>query len=260
MFKYHKFLLEHKFWGKSIPEFLSWLDSKSSKIFVILDSETTGLPSDPHEIQLTQLSCLVVSYDYKNNSFNEIDSFDKKIKLTKNTLSLMKDKESRISKVLSFNHYGKKGIEYHNEESVLEEFFEFIGQYNDPILIIQNAEFDMRYLNTRNPIVRFNNEVLDTKQVLQLFYLPLLQKLAETDKEYFNMINKIGTSDRDSGLISSSMSKIGPALGINMSGYHDALTDCRLTLQMLRKIISFLYDNQNIDIKKYQSERIKTKK
>jgi hypothetical protein len=33
------------------------------------------------------------------------------------------------------------------------------------------------------------------------------------------MIVKIGTSSRDNGLISSSLSKLGPALGINMSGY-----------------------------------------
>ncbi len=254
--KYIKFLLEHKFWGKTIPEFLTWLDSKSDKHWVILDTETTGLPSDPYDIQLTQVSCLVVKYNSKTNTFEEVDSFDKKIKLTSKTLSLMKRTDSRIAKVLSFNHYGKSGLKYHEEENVLSDFFDFISQYDNPMLIIQNAEFDMRYLNIRNPIVKFDNEVLDTKQVLQLFYLPTLQKLSETDEKSATMVSKIGTSNRDNGLISSSMSKVGPALGINMTGYHDALTDCKLAMQMIQKVIDFLRENQNVDIKKYQGKRI----
>lgn len=254
--KYIKFLLEHKFWGKTIPEFLTWLDSKSDKHWVILDTETTGLPSDPYDIQLTQVSCLVVKYNSKTNTFEEVDSFDKKIKLTSKTLSLMKRTDSRIAKVLSFNHYGKGGLKYHEEENVLSDFFDFISQYDNPMLIIQNAEFDMRYLNIRNPIVKFDNEVLDTKQVLQLFYLPTLQKLSETDEKSATMVSKIGTSNRDNGLISSSMSKVGPALGINMTGYHDALTDCKLAMQMIQKVIDFLRENQNVDIKKYQGKRI----
>jgi DNA polymerase III alpha subunit (gram-positive type) len=253
-----KFIIEHKFWDKSIPEFLNWSKSKSNRYWIFLDTETTGLKSDPYEIQLTQVSCIVCKFNFENNSFVEVDTFNKKIKLTGKTLSLIKNTESRIKKVLSFNHYGKSGIEYHDEKNVLEDFFKFISKYNNPILVIQNAEFDMRFINTRNSGVKFNNEVLDTKQVLQLFYLPTLQKLAETNEFYNKIIDKIGTSDRDNGLISSSLSKIGPVLGINMSGYHDALIDCRLTMQMFQGIIDLLKQHQDLDISKYQSDRIKT--
>lgn len=51
---------------------------------------------------------------------------------------------------------------------------------------------------------------------------------------------------------------IGPALNINMSGYHDALVDCRLMIQMFSKMIAFLKEHQNVDITKYQMERIRT--
>ena len=251
-------LLEHKFWGKSISDFLYWFKLKSENYFVIIDTETTGLPNDTYEVQLTQISCLVIKYNYTSNSFNEIDKYNKKLKLTPETLSLSKNK-TRIPKVLSFNHYGQKDIKYFDEKDTLKDFYNFLNKYDNSILIIQNAEFDMRYLNIRS-LNKFDNEVIDTKQILQLFYLPLIQKLSENDINYTNLIKKIGTSDRDNGLISSSMGKIGPALGINMSGYHDALTDCRITAEMLQKIIQFLKDNQNIDIKKYQYQRINTKK
>lgn len=260
MVRYLQFIKEHKLWGKDNEQFLEWLKDKSRKYFVIIDTETTGLRSDPYEIQLTQVSCLVIKYNFEQNTFSEIDSFDKKIKLTPETISLMNNPTTRIKKVLSFNHYDNPGIEYHEEGSVLEEFFEMISKYDNPILVIQNAEFDMTFLNTRNPIVKFDNEVIDTKQVAQLFYLPTLQKLAETDEKARLMVNKIGTSDRDNGLISSSLSKIGPALNIDMTNYHDALTDCRLALKMFQGMVEFLKQNKNVDIRKYQGERIMTKK
>ena len=258
MIKYYNFILEHRFWGKSIPEILEWIKSKSNRYWILLDTETTGLPSDPYEVQLTQISCIVVKYNFDSNTFEEVDSYNKKLKLSDTSLGLMKNPTNRIKKVLSFNHYGQKGIQFHDEGESLEDFFKFISKYNNPILVIQNAEFDMRFINTRNSGVKFNNEVLDTKQVLQLFYLPTLQKLAETNDFYKKMIDKIGTSDRDNGLISSSLSKIGPVLGINMSGYHDALIDCRLTMQMFQGIIDLLKQHQDLDISKYQSDRIKT--
>jgi len=260
MVRYLQFIKEHKLWGKDNEQFLEWLKEKSKKYFVILDCETTGLRSDPYEIQLTQVSCLVVKYNFEQNTFTEVDSFDKKIELTPETVLLMKDPKTRIKNVLSFNHYDKPGIKYHEESSVLEEFFEMISKYDNPILVIQNAEFDMTFLNTRNPIVKFDNEVIDTKQVAQLFYLPTLQKLAETDDKYRSMVNNIGTSDRDNGLISSSLSKIGPALNIDMTNYHDALTDCRLALKMFQGMVELLKQNKNVDIRKYQGERIMTKR
>lgn len=70
--------------------------------------------------------------------------------------------------------------------------------------------------------------------------------------------NKLAEEPRDNGLISSSMSKIGPVLNVNMQGYHDALTDCRLMMQMYQKMVDILKQNKRIDIMKYQVDRIKT--
>ena len=111
-------------------------------------------------------------------------------------------------------------------------------------------------LNVRIGNKKFNNEVLDTKDLIQLYYLPCIQKLSEKNDEYLKLVNKIGTSVRDNGLISSSLSKIGPALDIDMTNYHDALSDCRITIILLEKIINFLKMNDTVDISKYQHERI----
>lgn len=254
--EYLEFITEHKLYGKSIKDMLKLIEEKSKKYWVILDSETTGLPSNEYDVQLTQLSGIVVKFNFENNTFDEVDVFNKKIKLTDNTKGQMKD-HSNIKRILSFNHYGQK-TQFHDEKETLKEFQNFIKQYDNPIFIIQNAEFDMRYLNTRGD-VRFRNEVIDTKQLLQYFYLPTLQKLSETDDTYKDLVNTIGISSRDNGLISSSLSKVGPALGINMNGYHDALVDCRLLSEMFSKVIIFLKENSNTDIKSYQYNRLKSK-
>lgn len=258
MKNFNQFIIEHKFWGKSIPEFLDWLKDKSQKEWVWIDTETTGLRGPKLE-QLTQVAAISTHYDFNSNTIKETGSFNKKIKLTDETKSQYQSPESRIKWVLSFNHYGQKGTKYFTEDDTLSDFYNWVAQMDQVMFVIQNAEFDMKMLNVRSP-KKFTNEVIDTKQLIQLFYLPTLQKLAETENEFAEMVKKIGTSDRDNGLISSSMGKVGPALGINMSGYHDALTDVRIMMEMFCKIIDFLNQHQSVDISKYQAERIMTKR
>ena len=246
---------ENKMWYKTISEILNWLDSKSTTPWIWIDTETSGL-GGPKKQQLTQVSAIATQYDFNSNSFIELDTYDQKIKLTDDIKSRYNSPGDTSRRILSFNHYGSGQYKWRNEEEVVNEFFNWLERYEPCLFVAQNAGFDMNMLSGRFGH-KINNEVFDTKMLIQLYYLPLIQKLAETDIKYKELINFIGTSSRDNGLISSSLSKIGPALGLNMSGYHDALTDCRLTLNMYSKIVNFLKENQSVDIMKYQAERIK---
>ena len=258
-FKYNQGIVEslneNKMWYKTIPQILEWLESKSKMPWLFIDTETTGL-GGPKQQQLTQVSALATDYSFQSNTFNELGLFDEKIKLTDETKSKFGTPEDKTKWVLGFNHYGSGKYKYKNEQEILDKFFDWTGNYEPCLFIAQNAGFDMAMLAGRYGH-KIKNEVFDTKMLIQLYYLPLLQALAETDSKYKEMIDFIGTSSRDGGLISSSMSKVGPALGINMTNYHDALTDCRITIQMYQKMFDFLKQNQEVDIMKYQSERIK---
>lgn len=185
-----------------------------------------------------------------------MDTFDEKIKLTPETKSKFKDPKDRTKHILSYNRYGQGSYKYKNEKDIIDKFFNWLNEYHPNIVVFQNAIFDMSMLGGRYHH-KINSKIFDTKDLIRFQYLPLLQKLAESDTQYQKLISQIGTSDRDGGLLSSSMSKIGPALNINMSGYHDALTDCRITMNMFQKLIEFLKLHQNEDIQKYQTERIK---
>lgn len=249
-------LNENKMWYKTIPQILEWIDSKSNMSWVFIDTETTGL-GGPKQQQLTQVSAIATEYDFVSNSFKELDTYDEKIKLTSDIKSRYTTPGDSSRKILSFNHYGSGGYKYKEESDIVEDFFSWIDKYSPLLAVAQNASFDMNMLAGRSG-KKITFEVFDTKILIQLYYLPLIQKLAETDSKYSEMVSFIGTSARDNGLISSSMAKIGPALGITMDNYHDAITDCRITIEMYRKIVDFLKENQNIDISKYQNDRIRT--
>ena len=249
-------LNENKMWYKTIPQILEWIDSKSNMPWVWIDTETTGL-GGPSKQQLTQVSAIATEYDFTNNSFRELDSYDEKIKLTSDIKSRYDEPGDSSRKILSFNHYGSGGYKYKEESDIVEDFFTWIDKYSPLLAVAQNASFDMNMLAGRSG-KKIKFEVFDTKMLIQLYYLPLLQKLAETDSKYSELVSFIGTSARDNGLISSSMAKIGPALGLSMDNYHDAITDCRITIEMYSKIVDFLKQNQHIDISKYQNDRIRT--
>ena len=248
-------LNENKMFYKTIPEILEWIELKSNKGWIFADVETTGLGGAKKQ-QLTQVSAIATEYDFNSNTFRELGEYDQKIKLNDDTKSRYETPGDDSRKILSFNHYGDGQYTYRDEREIVDEFFTWVDQYTPFLLVAQNASFDMSMLSGRFGH-KLNNEVFDTKMLIQLYYLPLIQKLAETDTKYQELINSIGTSTRDNGLLSSSLSKIGPALGLNMTGYHDALTDCRLTMNMYLKIVDFLKENQSVDIMKYQTERIK---
>lgn len=260
---FNDFIFEHKLHTNQIG-LLNYIDKISkNNLFIFVDTETTGLGGFKKQ-QLTQISAIAYEYNFNRNSLKKVGDFNKKIKISDDMINRLEDPKDNIKDILKFNGYDKKIIgdsEYYDELDTIKEFKNWISnlEYNlKPILIMQNAYFDMNMLVGRGR-EKITHEVLDTKQILQLFVIPIVQKLAENNSEYVEILIKIGRSERDFGLINSSMSKWGPFFGIDMSGYHDALTDCEITSKMFIKIIDFIKENIDLNISKYQVERIKIK-
>lgn len=248
-------LFEHKL-HKNQVQLLEYIKNLSeNKKFIFLDTETTGLGGFKKQ-QLTQISAISSTYDFNNNHFEEIDSFNKKIKLTEDIIKSRS--REQLTRILKFNRYGDRTSKYVDEKECLTEFLNWVEKNGNPLLIIQNASFDMNMLCGRSGI-KIIYPVLDTKQIIQLFVIPITQKLAEKSDYYQDILNRIGTSERDFGLINSSMSKWGPFFKINMTGYHDALTDCRITMELFKNIINYIEDNKDLNIQKYQMKRINLK-
>ena len=142
---------ENKMWYKTIPEILNWLESKSEMNWLFLDTETTGLKG-PKKDQVTQVSGIVVQYNYSANTFNELDTYDQKIKLNTDIKSRYNTPGDSSRRILSFNHYGSGQYKYKNENEVITDFFGWLDNYSPLLLVAQNAGFDMGMLSVRSGI------------------------------------------------------------------------------------------------------------
>ena len=243
---------------ETVSEYINYLDSLKNKTWVFIDTETTGLGGYKKQ-QLTQIAAVAIN----PNNYSTIDEFNQKIKLTD---EIKKDMDFQAfpgsmtrKRVLSFNRYGDriKDKKYIDEQEALNLFFNWLESNGDPLLVIQNAQFDLDMLGGRSSR-ELQYPVLDTKKILQFYIIPIYQKLSETDNKYKQILQKIGTSERDKGLVSSSMGNWAPEFGVSTEGYHDALYDCKMTIEMYKSIIKILNQNKNLDIYKYQMERIKS--
>jgi len=243
---------------KTQQELLDYLKSLNNT-FIFIDTETTGL-GGPKKKQLTQVSA--ISIDNLIGEYEELDNFDEKILLTDETKRKIEEEEITkpeysTKRILKFNRYGKgedfsiEGENYLNEKDALNNFFDWVDTFENPLFIIQNAQFDMNMLAGRSGR-KLEYLVIDTKYIIQMFIIPIFEKLSETNDKYKKILNDIGTSIRDNGLINSSMGKWGPVFNVDITGYHDALNDCRITIDFFRKLIDFIDKHKDVDIKHYQ--------
>jgi DNA polymerase III epsilon subunit-like protein len=237
-------------------ELFDWLSDRENSTFIALDTETTGLRG-PKQEQLTQVAAVAYKFNIDSLTFNEVGDYNKKIKLNTEIRAEKLLPTSRISGALKFNKYGESGGKYFDEQEVLAELKEFIDGYGDVILLIQNAPFDMPMINVRKELGGLDHEIFDTKDFFGYFLLPTLEKLAETQPEAAEILNKIGRTS--SGILpTSSLPKVSAGLGVDPNGAHDALYDCRYMVETLEKALEIVRQNQELDIMPYARPRFAT--
>jgi DNA polymerase III epsilon subunit-like protein len=240
----------------STEELFNWFNERSNHTFVALDTETTGL-AGPRMDQLTQIAAIAFSFDYDTLKFTEISRYNKKISLTPEIKALKQLPGSKIQGALKYNRYGVSGGKFEDEQVIINELVDFVGQFENTILLIQNAPFDMPMINIRAKFKKLNSEVFDTKDFFAYFLIPTLQKLSETDPNVQAVLDMFGKSS--SGKVyTSSLPKVAAGLGIDPSGAHDALYDCTYMVQTLEKALVIVRDNSEIERKEFLRPRIST--
>jgi DNA polymerase III epsilon subunit-like protein len=240
----------------STEELFNWFNERRNHTFIALDTETTGL-AGPRMDQLTQIAAIAFSFDYDTLKFTEISRYNKKISLTPEIKALKQLPGSKIQGALKYNRYGVSGGKFEDEQVIINELVDFVGQFENTILLIQNAPFDMPMINIRAKFKKLNSEVFDTKDFFAYFLIPTLQKLSETDPNVQAVLDMFGKSS--SGKVyTSSLPKVAAGLGIDPSGAHDALYDCTYMVQTLEKALVIVRDNSEIERKEFLRPRIST--
>jgi DNA polymerase III epsilon subunit-like protein len=255
--------------------FLSSLDEYSEHTWVFFDTETTGL--HPKSSQLTEIAAIAMRVS--NETLVPVGRFHRKVKLTDSTLRMLHDPKSveRIQwerdnaqartpfaapqDVLSMTRYGQSSCKFYEEQETIVSFLRFLLEYDNPLLVAQNAAFDMRMLSVRSTHKVQRCPVLDTKVILQHYFLPLLHTLASVynDVEASALLDALQVSRSDGALKhSTSLGIVASALKIDNSGWHSAMADVEMMLDVYLSVIRSISACSDIDISREYARSVIT--
>lgn len=207
--------------GLSYSQMKAELDNLRDSTFIYFDTETMGF--DPEFDQITQIGFDSVSY--QDGKEGEKEENNIRIRLTDQSRERLQDgspenirwkqsnaakaervrNDPRLSdakrendlefltdpyKVLRFTHIADKNNNLVKEGDIpekqaLEEFYDFVMDHENPILVAHNSDFDIKMVNVRfekygipklEPGVNIR-EILDTLAVSREQHLPALQDL-----------------------------------------------------------------------------------
>ena len=240
---------------------LELFEELESKTIIFFDTETTGL----HHIenQLTEVAAIAV----KGPTFDEVGSYYKKVDLTEKTLKQIEiEKENKdpkffgVEKVLKYNKYHDNKLPLEDEKSVVEGFVKFCGKYGSPILIAQNAKFDMSFIGSRAGSIP-HEKVYDTKKMAEFYFLPAIKVLSDQDilkeKIRSRLIQKKNKP-------SSSLEFILKGFAIKQKDAHNSLGDVRSTITFFKKLHEYFKAYQDVadspEFKQEQGKAFKTEK
>jgi len=265
-------LLEGKLSGQTIKGVLDILDGYGDNTWVFFDTETTGI--HPNSSQLTEIGAIAVDPNAWASDASVLGEFNEKIKLEQKTLDRIARQKARgtedegarkkmsVTDILSMTRYGESGGSYGDEQEVLNQFFEFIASFPNPLLVAQNAAFDMKFVNVRSDGKLPKYPVLDTQQLMQEYLLPLLKtqvKAEEGDPAAQELLNKLYVRKKNWGGYSVSMGVVSKAYGISIEDWHNALADVKMMMEMYKNVVNTIRQGMETDISAEQGKVLSRK-
>ena len=158
-------------------------------------------------------------------------------------------------------HYGDKTMKPIDQIQALEEFREFIAGFKDPILVAQNATFDMSFINTLSQQRLPRYKVIDPLQLLDHQIHPILNVLSLGRFEPFDVkIQKRANDILKIMKSSSSLGKVADAYGISIEKWHRAKYDVKMMMDVYKKIVDTLKyaaGLEQLDLRKAQEKVVK---
>lgn len=256
-------LTENRISGKTIQGVLEFLNSHANNTWVFFDTETTGF--DPNSGQLTEIGAIAVDPKAWAADASILGQFNEKVRLDPDTLETISKQSTNpedvkgksVQDILSMTRYGERGKQYGDEQTVLDKFLEFISTFPNPILVAQNAAFDMKFVNVRSGGKIPKYPVLDTQQLMQGYLIPLLKtqvKAEEGDPQAQALLNKLYVRKGNWGYHSASMGVVSKAYGISIDEWHNALADVKMMMEMYRSVVETIRKGMGTDISKEQGK------
>lgn len=252
-------------------EFLEYLSRNKDRVWIFIDTETLGF--NPNKHQMTEVAATAVSFD--GTKFRELSSYHEKAKLLSITRIRMSYpyRGSGLSyrDLMQMTNYGEKTPRgYIEEHIILGEMYDFLHQFDDPILVAHNSPFDIKYLNTRHNVYYENKspydnyEVLDTLKVMKKYFTALVATeakrykhrwLTKEESQHILEMRSIRKSlqKKKNKRMSLKLGNVADSLGINTDGWHSAKFDVEALISTTEKIFELFKDNsgKNLHPEKY---------
>ena len=267
--KKRKLLRESNLSGRTIEGLFELLDGYADNTWIFFDTETTGF--QPRSAQLTEIAAVAVDPNTWTADASVLGEFNEKIKLSQETLDTIETqsteerdpKKMGVTDILSMTRYGESGRNYGEEQDILDQFFEFVASFPNPLLVAQNAAFDMKFVNVRADASMPQYPVLDTQQLMEYYLLPLLKTQTQAeggDEQAQELLDSLYVKKRNWGYHSVSMGVVSNAYGINVDDWHNALADVRMMMEMYKNVVDTIRRGMGTDISAEQGRTMSRKK
>jgi DNA polymerase III epsilon subunit-like protein len=261
------YILDADFFDSSIEQLFEKLKDFGDNTWIFFDTETTGFK--PESAQLTEIGAISAMPD--NWQFSEVDAkqglFYDKIKLNPETISGFEASEDPKAKFpLELTRYGMPSDEYKekypkgmpSEEDVIRQFVGYLQSQQNPVLVAQNAKFDVNFVQKRAdlyniPVNMKEYPIFDTMMLIKLWHNSLIKTLADKgDERAQTILQALTLTGKFGDYTSSSMGPVSKAYEISTDEWHNALADVKMMMEMTRVIFMALQESSDVDISKYQ--------
>jgi len=266
-------LQESKLSGRTIKGVLDLLDGYADNTWIFFDTETTGI--QPAHAQLTEIGAIAVDPNAWATDASVLGEFNEKIKLEQETLDKIARQKARgvedegarkkmsVTDILSMTRYGESDGKYGDEAEVLDRFLEWMQSFSNPLLVAQNARFDMKFINVRSGGKVPKYPVLDTQELMKLYLIPLLKtqtQAEEGDQAAQELLDKLYVNRGNWGYHSVSMGVVSKAYGIDIEEWHNALADVKMMMKMYKSVVATVRQGMEVDISHEQGKALSRKK
>ena len=261
------YILDEDFFEASIQQLFEKLKDFGDNTWIFFDTETTGFK--PESAQLTEIGAISAKPD--NWQFAEVEAeqgmFYDKIKLNPETLAGFEASDDPDVKYpLELTRYGMPSDEYRekypkgmpNEEDILKQFVSYLESQPNPVLVAQNAEFDVNFIQKRAdlyniPVDMRAYPIFDTMMLIKLWHNSLIKTLADNgDERAQTILQALTMTGKFGDYVSASMGPVSKAYEISTDDWHNALADVKMMMGMTKAIFMALQASSDVDISKYQ--------
>ena len=261
------YILDDDFFDASIQQLFDKLKDFGDNTWIFFDTETTGFK--PETAQLTEIGAISAKPD--NWQFVEVEAkqgiFYDKIKLNPETLAGFEASDDPDVKYpLELTRYGMPSDEYRekypkgmpSEEDILKQFVSYLESQQDPVLVAQNARFDVDFIQKRAdlyniPVNMRAYPIFDTMMLIKLWHNPLVKTLADDgDERAQTILQALTMTGKFGDYVSASMGPVSKAYEISTDDWHNALADVKMMMGMTKAIFMALQESADVDISKHQ--------